>query len=109
MGWFWADVAPSAQVAPHPISRSDASPPPGCPMHKSPASSSSTPRSAASPPSKVMAPSTPAGACPYVPPEKGDSSPPPSKSWSSSATLSKLNPLNYMPSSISNQRAENQS
>ena len=32
MGWFWADAAaPARPVAPHPISRSDATPPVCCP------------------------------------------------------------------------------
>nr|POF13325.1 cytochrome c heme lyase [Quercus suber] len=81
MGWFWTDAAP---VAPHPIPKSSsAEPPPGCPMHQS---------NAVAP---VQAEQT--SACPV----KHASEP------SANATpsyISKLNPLNYMPSNISNKR-----
>lgn len=53
--------------------------------------------SATAPP---LSTSDPTSACPYVPP--------PSTKPSSSSTLSKLNPLNYMPSNLSQERAANQ-
>ncbi|KAI7085237.1 cytochrome c heme lyase [Hortaea werneckii] len=84
MGWFWADSTPTA---PHPLPASgSASPPPGCPMHqKEPA-----------PPAPMPTPS-PESACPYKPGEA-----PPAKE--SPSYVSKLNPLNYMPSNISNKQ-----
>ncbi|KAF4307102.1 Cytochrome c heme lyase [Botryosphaeria dothidea] len=95
MGWFWADSEPTTPVAPHPLPRSsNASPPPGCPMHQK----------GAAPPT-LPAP-TPAGACPYVPPEKKDASaetPAPKP-----GLLEKLNPLNFMPSNLSQERASDQ-
>ncbi|KAI4907133.1 hypothetical protein J4E90_010028 [Alternaria incomplexa] len=97
MGWFWADTAPAApaaRVAPHAMPRGSMSsmePPPECPMHKK-----------AVPP-VVAENKTPAGACPYVPPENG-SSPPPKQ-----GLLSRLNPLNNMFSELSNERASTQS
>ncbi|PLB50536.1 cytochrome C1 heme lyase [Aspergillus steynii IBT 23096] len=108
MGWFWADPKPHqpAPVVPNPPSL-EASPP-GCPMHVSnPA------------PSSAAAPSLPepSGACPvrstdspfYVPPKsKSSDVPAPSTSDTHQSTLSKLNPLNYMFSSISQDRAPNQ-
>ncbi|KAK8194882.1 cytochrome c/c1 heme-lyase [Phyllosticta capitalensis] len=96
MGWFWADAEPKGVVAPHPLPRgSDASPPPGCPMHKS---SSST-----SLPAPPKSSSVPAGACPYVPPEQKTESPAPKSGF-----FDKLNPLNYMPSNLSQERATHQ-
>ncbi|KAK4991232.1 holocytochrome c synthase [Elasticomyces elasticus] len=96
MGWFWADSVPSASVpiAPHPIPRSDATPPPGCPMHKSPTAAPSPA------PAALTTPTSSATACPYVPPDPSTSK---AKS-TTSQTLSKLNPLNYMPTNISNRR-----
>jgi len=93
MGWFWADTIPSPPIAPHPLPRSDASPPPGCPMHKKDASPPPPP------PPLPLPSSTDSSACPYVPP---DSTP------TKNSTLSKLNPLNYMPTNISNKRATSQ-
>ncbi|KAH7139215.1 cytochrome c/c1 heme-lyase [Dendryphion nanum] len=95
MGWFWAETTPAAPVAPHSMPRGNAEPPPSCPMHKKTA-----------PPT----PSSPQGACPYVPPETSSSSnnasatPPPRQ-----GLLSRLNPLNNMPFDLSNKRAEQQS
>lgn len=66
-------------------------------MHKSGASPFATP------PTAVTQPSSPASACPYVPPTEGES-----KTPAKNSTLSKLNPLNYMPKVISNERADNQ-
>ncbi|KAL7652222.1 holocytochrome c synthase, variant 2 [Aspergillus niger] len=112
MGWFWADSqAKPAPAAPHPVPSSDASPPPGCPMH----ASNTTPAMPAPSPT-----SEPPSACPvrstdspfYVPPKsKSPESQPPSNPTTSSdtrSTLSKLNPLNYMFASISQERAPNQ-
>lgn len=70
---------------------------PGCPMHAATSSQPSyPPQSSASPPSD--------GSCPIQAPntsvESSDSTP--------SSTLSKLNPLNYMPSNLSQNRAEHQ-
>ncbi|KAF2196455.1 cytochrome c heme lyase-like protein [Delitschia confertaspora ATCC 74209] len=106
MGWFWADTMPSAPVAPHPLphqSLKDATPPPGCPMHK---------KSSASAPTAVEKASVPQGACPYVPP---DTSTPASASTSaplpepSKGLFSRINPLNNMPSDLSQSAAPNQS
>ncbi|OAG08178.1 uncharacterized protein CC84DRAFT_1162171 [Paraphaeosphaeria sporulosa] len=104
MGWFWADTtptAPVARVAPHPMPRGgNAEPPPTCPMHNK----------MAPPSDKAAPPSTPQGACPYVPPEKPSNAPaststePPQKT----GLLSRLNPLNNMFFSLENERAENQ-
>ena len=54
----------------------------------------------APPPAAITNPTSPASACPYVPPTDNE------KPSSTSTTLSKLNPLNYMPSVISNTRDE---
>ncbi|TKX26294.1 cytochrome c heme lyase [Elsinoe australis] len=99
MGWFWADTAP---VAPHPIPKdSNATPPPGCPMHQklgSPATSPPTP------PATSLTPPAPSesSACPYKPSE------PSSPSASTSNVLSKLNPLNLMPRNLDNTRSTSQ-
>ncbi|KAL9094783.1 MAG: hypothetical protein Q9165_003054 [Trypethelium subeluteriae] len=100
MGWFWADTsAPSAPIAPHPLPSSNASPPPGCPMHKS-----------SSPPSPPSRPPTSDGACPYNPPPPSSpstnttASASPPRPSSSNKTLSALNPLNYMPTTLSQSR-----
>ncbi|KAK1823772.1 holocytochrome c synthase [Friedmanniomyces endolithicus] len=94
MGFFWADAAPSRPIAPHPLpAQANLEPPPGCPMHQS---STTAPHP---PPNQPPPASTPASACPYTPP--------PPSSADTTATpsyISKLNPLNYMPSSIANTR-----
>lgn len=77
---------------------------PGCPMHAS--------KNASPPPSEPETPS----ACPvrskdspfYVPPKDASASQQPAPESKTSSTLSKLNPLNYMFSSISQERAPNQ-
>ncbi|KAF2843170.1 cytochrome C1 heme lyase [Patellaria atrata CBS 101060] len=109
MGWFWADsvssLAPETRP-PRTVSKSDASPPPGCPMHKSSPFTPPPP-----PPTAALAD----GACPYVPPDatpstaasKTPSAHPPTSS-SSTSTLSRLNPLNYMPFELSQSRAKHQ-
>ncbi|KAL1640765.1 hypothetical protein SLS58_006587 [Diplodia intermedia] len=65
---------------------------PGCPMHQK----------GAAPPAPPKPSATPAGACPYVPPEKKDDAHP------KSGLLERLNPLNFMPSNLSQERAEHQ-
>ncbi|THZ04173.1 cytochrome c heme lyase [Aureobasidium pullulans] len=104
MGWFWADSTPSAAVAPHPMPASaSAAPPPGCPMHKPAGDAAAT----APPPSIITKPTNSAQACPYVPPtadQKTQQVQPAEPSAGSPSYISKLNPLNYMPKSISNQR-----
>ncbi|KAH8430340.1 holocytochrome c synthase CYC3 [Aspergillus melleus] len=119
MGWFWAESKPrqSAPAVPNPPS-SEASPPPGCPMH----ASASSPPPPPSSPAAASSPSESSGACPvrstdspfYVPPKSKSSdvhaSSPDNNDNSNNtqSTLSKLNPLNYMFSSISQDRAPNQ-
>lgn len=73
-------------------------------MHKS----ASSPFAA--PPTTVTKPSTPASACPYVPPENDTktSTSTSAPSSTSRAILDKLNPLNYMPKNLSNAPAANQ-
>ncbi|KAL4869333.1 hypothetical protein BDV12DRAFT_185225 [Aspergillus spectabilis] len=86
------------------MASSNASPPPGCPMH------ASNPTSI--PPAPVPATS---GACPvrsedspfFVPPKTTSTSSHPAQEVKQSA-LSKLNPLNYMFASLSQERAPNQ-
>ncbi|KAI9699894.1 MAG: holocytochrome c synthase [Bogoriella megaspora] len=91
MGWFWADTpVPSTPIL-HPPPSSTATPPPSCPMHRSTSASTS------------LTPSVPAGACPYNPPAPSTSHP--QTPSTTSRTLSALNPLNYMPSNLS-QRPE---
>ncbi|KAI4228797.1 MAG: hypothetical protein L6R40_008097 [Gallowayella cf. fulva] len=92
MGWFWVDN-PSPN-APHPIPKSNATPPPECPMHN--ASSQTVPF-----PPRSSAQGTPSGSCPVRAPNEPLSS-------SNLSTMSKLNPLNYMPSSISQSRDDRQ-
>ncbi|KAI5248214.1 cytochrome c heme lyase [Aureobasidium subglaciale] len=96
MGWFWADSTAAAPVAPHPMpANASATPPPGCPMHKPAGDAPSAP-----PPSIVTKPADSASACPYVPPTPDNKEP----SAGSPSYISKLNPLNYMPKNLSNQR-----
>ena len=112
MGWFWSDSNPSnrAQRAierhgvlspPHPTPAAGAIPPPACPMHKSDTGSSPFP--------PQIAGSSPSS-CPVKSPSQTEqfsrppqSPPAPSRSFANNSTLSKLNPLNYMPS-LSNTR-----
>ena len=112
MGWFWAERRPS--IVGHPsVGAPDAKPPvrfliyqvkentrltifqPGCPMHATSTSAQQMPPEALNPSSD--------GSCPYTPETNGGSS-----QGTSSTLLSKLNPLNYMPSHISQTRASNQ-
>ncbi|KAL9627165.1 MAG: hypothetical protein Q9204_006764 [Flavoplaca sp. TL-2023a] len=93
MGWFWADSTASPD-APHPIPKANATPPPECPMHK--ASKQSAPL-----PLRNLPPSTPNGSCPVRAPNEPIPSSKPS-------TMSKLNPLNYMPATLSQSRDSRQ-
>ncbi|KAJ5935657.1 hypothetical protein N7466_005204 [Penicillium verhagenii] len=101
MGWFWADSQPKAPHAPHPTS--NASPPPACPMHESLPAPSATPESSC-PMKSTDSPFyvAPKSSAAQVAPE------PAAAPTKSSSTLSKLNPLNYMFASISQERAPNQ-
>ncbi|KAE8148836.1 cytochrome c/c1 heme lyase-domain-containing protein [Aspergillus avenaceus] len=92
---------------PTPVAQSlDASPPPGCPMH----ASNPSPSLPSSP-----VPETPS-ACPvrsqdspfYVSPKSTSPDIPTPSAPQNKSTLSRLNPLNYMFSSISQERAPNQ-
>ncbi|KAI1846231.1 hypothetical protein JX265_010608 [Neoarthrinium moseri] len=110
MGWFWAD-APVGRVETKP-SAHDAfvadgrSPPPQCPMHKKTAEALASPPSRpAACPVKHDASAAPPSACP-VPHEarmaaKAEPEP--------QSTLSKLNPLNWMFSDLSQAPAPEQS
>jgi len=120
MGWFWVDTerlnAPSRLQS---IRKVDETPPvqsslptvegailltrrqPGCPMHA--ATISPCPVPSSYPPQKSA--TTPQdGSCPV----KAPNSPLESSRWNPSTTLSKLNPLNYMPSDLSQNRAQHQ-
>ncbi|KAI9373977.1 cytochrome C1 heme lyase [Aspergillus egyptiacus] len=107
MGWFWADSQPTAPAR-NQLASSDPSPPPGCPMHASnpPSISSPTPKPEPSGACPVRSPDSPF----YVPPKSTPFSqaPPAPASETKQSTLSKLNPLNYMFASISQERAPNQ-
>ena len=59
----------------------------------------------AAPPAPPKPSAAPTGACPYVPPEKKDDSAP---AHPKSGLLEKLNPLNFMPSNLSQERAAHQ-
>ena len=112
MGWFWADALPRPSGA---ASLSNATPPvsfslahpvyvfanlpqPGCPMHDSPllpsSSSKSRPSTAAPSSCPINHPSSPS------PPATGPPSEP--------SKFSKLNPLNYMFSDLSQERSSQQ-
>ncbi|KAL1975713.1 hypothetical protein VTN31DRAFT_4105 [Thermomyces dupontii] len=113
MGWFWADnPQPQQRTA---AATTAASPPPGCPMHKP----DSQPPAVHQQHGESERPSRcPASRSPnspfYVPPSSRSSTTPANQAPSSAAaenessTLSKLNPLNYMFTSISQERAPNQ-
>ncbi|OOQ85792.1 Cytochrome c heme lyase [Penicillium brasilianum] len=115
MGWFWADTQSKVPVAPHPTTPGAAIPP-GCPMHESasaPAAAPAAAPKAAEPPSNC--PMSKAKDSPFfAAPKSSDSQAPPAPAASAPApapqqsTLSKLNPLNYMFSSISQERAPQQ-
>ncbi|KAL9615325.1 MAG: hypothetical protein Q9167_000296 [Letrouitia subvulpina] len=93
MGWFWADSTISTDTPLHPVQTSNAIPPPGCPLHAGPSANP------ASLPSKR--PSTRSQrSCPV-----GLRDAPPS---SADTPRSRLNPLNYIPSNLSQSRAKHQ-
>ena len=91
MGWFWAET--KAPKAHHDSGRSGDSPPPGCPMH-----AASTP--AAQVPKNAMTPASDSS-CPYTPPDSRS----PASEPVAGSSLSRLNPLNYMPSNLSQEQA----
>ncbi|VBB79712.1 Putative cytochrome c heme lyase [Podospora comata] len=121
MGWFWADATPAAPAVSkplnHPQSGGDAAPPPGCPMHNKKTVDAFT--SAVPTPAAAPAPASPASGCPVphsnpsanaalssCPVPHGGAPEPTADNQQS--FLSKLNPLNYMFHSISQERAPNQ-
>ncbi|KAM3421058.1 Holocytochrome c-type synthase [Cercospora zeina] len=103
MGWFWADATPAQTQLPpsHPL-RSDAQPPPSCPMHNkmSPKSSS---QSQPDRPSACLVKHSSASTTPAAMNPSSSAQPPQSTSPTPSY-ISKLNPLNYMPSNLANNR-----
>lgn len=111
MGWFWADPQPKrTPAAPNPSASSDASPP-GCPMRSSSSASPSLAAlyNASSDNTQSACPARSPNSPFYVPPSSSSSSPAQSASPEKQrSTLSKLNPLNYMFSDISQERAPNQ-
>ncbi|KAF3761269.1 hypothetical protein M406DRAFT_281190 [Cryphonectria parasitica EP155] len=105
MGFFWADPVPTSSTSsskpsacpvPH-QKRGDAPPPPSCPMHKSTQDALSS--ASNHPPAAAAAPSS----CPVPHDQRNTSS-----TSEDSSFLSKLNPLNYMFSDLSQSRAPNQ-
>ncbi|CRG92749.1 cytochrome c heme-lyase [Talaromyces islandicus] len=104
MGWFWADsqrpaAAPAPKAAP-------LAPPPGCPMHESASSHPTPPPAAESACPVKRSPNSPF----YVSSKTSSehSSAAPADDSSSTGGASKMNPLNYMFSFISQERAANQ-
>ncbi|KAL3423688.1 cytochrome c/c1 heme lyase [Phlyctema vagabunda] len=97
MGWFWADSDVSvvnARTAPHPMPNDgNLSPPPSCPMHQGGATALKKPPT---PPAET--------ACPYTPADIAK----PTADTSATSKRSKYNPLNYMFSEISQDRAADQ-
>ncbi|OJJ95838.1 hypothetical protein ASPACDRAFT_35583 [Aspergillus aculeatus ATCC 16872] len=112
MGWFWADTQPKpTPAAPNPLAASDASPPPGCPMHVSTTTSASpTPAASEAPSACPVRPTDSPFYAPPKPQSPGNQTPPPPSATpgETKSTLSKLNPLNYMFASISQEKAPNQ-
>ncbi|KAL2022039.1 hypothetical protein VTK56DRAFT_6279 [Thermocarpiscus australiensis] len=115
MGWFWADTTPPAPRAVNPVDSRNhsgvASPPPGCPMHKRTVDvlSSASPSSNQAPSSCPVPHGNPSAnaalsSCPVPHSSHGD----PSDQRQEQSLLSKLNPLNYMFHSISQEPAPNQ-
>lgn len=100
MGWFWSDSQSTSAATsniPHAILKDGNSPPAGCPMHQKSASAM-IPNS-----SRKEASQTTDSACPYTPIDVSASS-----TDKSTSVLSKLNPLNYMFSDLTQDRAPNQ-
>ncbi|KAI9833187.1 MAG: hypothetical protein M1819_003810 [Sarea resinae] len=106
MGWFWADAAPAASlVAPHPLpSDLNARPPPECPMHAGGVAPPPPPPKESGCPIDHSKFSKSSGSAP-TPTSAPEPTPAPA---SSRSTLSKLNPLNYMPFELSQTRAAEQ-
>lgn len=114
MGWFWADATPTALAASnHPPHDSDATPPAGCPMHKR-----TIDAFASATPAPVGHPTLSSSGCPVPhgnPTANAALSSCPVPHGASDAVqnkeqsfMSKLNPLNYMFHSISQEKAPNQ-
>ncbi|OJJ46348.1 hypothetical protein ASPZODRAFT_159306 [Penicilliopsis zonata CBS 506.65] len=111
MGWFWADTSlkQASALPAHPLPATDASPPPGCPMHRS--ESVMPPQSSVSEiPTSCPVRSTDS---PFFVSQRSSADQEPVKPAQTTpsdkpSTLSKLNPLNYMFSSISQERAPGQ-
>ncbi|KAJ5990913.1 hypothetical protein N7499_011461 [Penicillium canescens] len=102
MGWFWAD-SPKVPTPPAPHGSSGAAPPPGCPMHESGAAPVRAELPDACPMKSADSPF-------YTPPKSSSAQTPqpPAPAPAKPSTLSRLNPMNYMFASISQERAENQ-
>ncbi|KFZ08834.1 hypothetical protein V502_09104 [Pseudogymnoascus sp. VKM F-4520 (FW-2644)] len=100
MGWFWADQAPATPPAHHNASSIDKSrsPPPECPMHQKSADALKP----------APAPITQESACPYTPPSGSAAVPSEPRKPTTTEKLSKYNPLNFMFSDLSQERAEKQ-
>ncbi|KAK3381993.1 cytochrome c/c1 heme-lyase [Podospora didyma] len=108
MGWFWTDAtaapspsAPGPTAPNHAQATGDASPPPGCPMHKPSAEALSS--SSCQRPSAPTTTTPPSSGCP-VPHGAREAA----SAEQQPSILSKLNPLNYMFHSISQEPAPNQ-
>lgn len=116
MGWFWADATTTPAVSKpsnHPSHDSDATPPAGCPMHKR-----TVDAFASAAPAPIAPPAPSSSGCPVphgnpaanaalsscpVPHGRPDVAHNKEQSF-----MSKLNPLNYMFHSISQEKAPNQ-
>ncbi|KAI4097941.1 MAG: hypothetical protein L6R37_006760 [Teloschistes peruensis] len=125
MGWFWAD-SPLAPSAPHPIPKPNAAPPvklsnttlhperksltllqPGCPMHNAATQTPFPPRASNTTTKNPPPPSS----CPVLTTPNEPSPPSTITSTTASKTpsyASKLNPLNYMPTTLSQSRSATQ-
>ncbi|KAL2162358.1 hypothetical protein VTH06DRAFT_7271 [Thermothelomyces fergusii] len=113
MGWFWADTPSSAPAVPpvdskHKNLANASTPPAGCPMHKAAADAlapapASKPAPASCPiPHGNPATNTALSSCPVTHSSQDSSQ------EQEASMLSKLNPLNYMFQTISQERAPNQ-
>ncbi|KAM7186643.1 putative cytochrome c heme lyase [Rhypophila sp. PSN 637] len=109
MGWFWADTTSSASATAPAVSKhGDASPPPGCPMHKKSVEAMTPPAVCPASGASTPATATPPSSCP-VSHTKADNIPAAGDHKKEEPSmLSKLNPLNYMFYSISQERAPDQ-
>ncbi|KAJ5580104.1 Cytochrome c heme lyase [Penicillium hispanicum] len=105
MGWFWADSKPQTSAVPRQNS-SNAAIPPGCPMHESRSTPSTKPDSTENSSCPMRPTDSPFYASPKL--NSAETVPVPAAPSKSSSTLAKLNPLNYMFASISQDRAPNQ-